>query len=283
MENRRVAHLASRISLHLVVVLFAAAFLLPFAWLLSTSLKTLPEAFQTPPEFFPVTPQWGNYVEVFQRVPLLRYFANSMLISVVTTAGILISASMGAYSVTKINWRGSRILFPLMMTTLLLPVQVALIPTYLIFKSLHLTGTFAPLLLPSFLGGGIGGGYYIFLLRQFFLTVPDSLFESARIDGASEMRTFLTIMIPLCQPALLTVAIFNFLNTWSDFVTPLIYLTKKESYTLSLGLQAFLGEHHVEWNLLMAAAAFFTLPTIVLFFFAQKYFIEGVKTSGLKI
>lgn len=283
MANNQLRRNAVRVAGHAGMVVFAAIFLLPFAWLLSTSLKTLPEAFRTPPVFFPLKAQWQNYVDVFTRVPLFRYFVNSLFISVTTTAGILVSTSMGAYAVTKVAWRGARLLFPLMMATLLLPVQVALIPTYLVFRTLHLTGSFAPLILPSFLGGGIGGGYYIFLLRQFFLTVPDSLFESAHIDGAGEARIFLTIMIPLCQPALLTVAIFNFLNTWSDFISPLIYLTKKESYTLSLGLQAFLGEHHVEWNLLMAASAFFTLPTIILFFFAQKYFIEGVKTSGLKI
>ena len=283
MGNRRASNRPGRILILAALVAGALAFLLPFFWLLSTSLKTLPEVFKLPPSFLPVSPQWTNYLEVFTRIPLARYFGNSSLVTLSTTLGMTVSTAMAAYSVTKIEWRGKRILFPLMMSTLLLPVQVALIPVYIVFKGLHLTGTFAPLILPAFLGGGIGGGYYIFLLRQFFLGVPSSLLESARVDGAGEGRIFLTIMAPLCQPVLLTVAIFTFLNTWSDFLTPMIYLTKQNMYTLSLGLQSFLGEHHVEWNLLMAASAVFTLPTIVIFFFAQKYFIEGVKTYGLKI
>ncbi len=267
---------------HVVVLAFGLVFILPFLWLLCTSLKTLPEVGTDAGSWLPKVPQWSNYAEIFTRIPLLRYLGNSAFVTLLATVGILFSATLAAYSVSKIRWRGAKILFPVMMSTLLLPFPVTMIPLYMVFKGAGLTGTFAPLVLPAFLGGGIGGGYYIFLLRQFFLTVPDSLFESARLDGASELRLFLSIMVPLCRAALITVAIFTFLNTWSDFMGPLIYLTKKELYTLSLGLQAFLGEHYVEWNYLTAAAAVFIIPTVLLYAVAQRYFIEGVKTTGIK-
>lgn len=268
--------------LHVIVWAIGVAFFLPFLWLVGTSLKTLPEVMQPGGGWLPIVPQWQNYVAVFTTIPLLRYFGNTAFITLAATLGICFSASLAAYSVSKIQWKGKRFLFPVMMSTLLLPFAVTMIPLYMVFKSMHLTGTYAPLILPAFLGGGIGGGYYIFLLRQFFLTVPDSLFESARLDGAGELRVFLSIMLPLCKAALVTVAIFTFLNTWSDFMGPLIYVTKQSMYTLSLGLMAFLGEHYVRWNYLMAASMVFILPTVLLYFFAQKYFIEGVKTTGIK-
>ncbi len=282
-RGRAAGRSVARILLHLVVAAFAVVFIVPFLWLVFSSLKTITEvSIDVSAAWLPKVPQWSNYVEIFQQIPLLRYLGNSAFITVLTTVGILFSASLAAYSVTRIQWRGARILFPLMMSTLLLPFPVTMIPLYMVFKTLHLTGTLAPLILPAFFGGGIGGGYYIFLLRQFYLTVPDSLFESARLDGAGELRLFLWIMMPLCRAALITVAIFTFLNTWSDFLGPLIYLTKQELYTLSLGLKAFMSEHFVQWNYLMAASVVFIVPTVLLFFVAQRYFIEGVKTTGLK-
>ncbi|GAB1481630.1 hypothetical protein MASR2M78_04450 [Treponema sp.] len=173
-----------------------------------------------------------------------------------------------------------------------IPIQVTLVPLYITFKKLGWVGTYLPLIVPAFLGGGLGGGYYIFLLRQFFLSMPDLPPPFARIgrakwakrvlDGANSRQIFLYIMLPLSKAALITVGIFMFLNTWSDFMGPLIYLTKDSMYTLGIGLQSFLTSHHVEWHLLMAASVLFSIPTLLMFFFAQKYFIEGAKTSGLK-
>lgn len=262
--------------------MLALIFILPFLWLISTSLKTLPEAFRIPPGLLPEVPQWKNYSSVFEYIPFARYFLNTVIITAFMITGLLVSTPMAAYSVSKINWKGKKYLFPLMLATIMLPFQVTMIPLYLVFQKIHVTGTILPLILPAFFGGGIGGGYYIFLLRQFFLTIPDSLFDSARIDGAAELRIYTSILLPLSKPALATVGIFAFFNSWSDFLGPLIYLTKKQKYTLSLGLQAFLGEHHVQWHLLMAAALLFALPMIIVFMMAQNFFIEGIRTSGLK-
>ncbi len=268
--------------LYVLVILISLLFILPFLWLVSTSFKSLAEAFSIPPKLLPQVFHPENYVEVFRRIPFARYTMNTMVISISSVVGILFSAPLAAYAVSKIQWAGSKILFPIMIATMLIPFQVTMIPLYMTFRQLGWIGTYLPLIVPAFFGGGIGGGYYIFLLRQFFLGMPDSLIEAAKIEGASEFRIFISVILPLCTAALITVGIFTFLNTWSDFMGPLIYLTKSSLYTLSLGLQAFLTSHHVEWNLLMAASMLFSLPTMVLFFVAQRYFIEGAKTSGLK-
>lgn len=268
--------------IYLVVTAVSLLYILPFFWLASTSFKSMAEAFSTPPTLLPSVFHPENYLEVFRRIPFARYTVNTIIITISSVAGILFSAPLAAYAVSKIEWKGARILFPIMIGTMLIPFQVTMVPLYLIFKRFGWIGTYLPLIVPTFFGGGIGGGYYIFLLRQFFLGMPNSLVESARLEGASELRIFILIILPLCKAALITVGIFTFLNTWSDFLGPLIYLTKQELYTLSLGLQAFLASHHVEWNLLMAAAVLFSIPTLLIFFIAQRYFIEGAKTSGLK-
>lgn len=269
-------------SVYLLVSIVSLVFILPFFWLLSTSLKSLNEAFSIPPTLLPSIFHPENYVEVFRRIPFAKYTVNTLIIAVSCVVGILFSTPLAAYAVSKIPWKGSKILFPIMIGTMLIPFQVTMVPLYLVFRQLGWIGTYLPLIVPAFFGGGIGGGYYIFLLRQFFLGMPNSLIESAKLEGACEFRIFISIILPLCTAALITVGIFTFLNTWSDFLGPLIYLTKQELYTLSLGLQAFLASHHVEWNLLMAAAVLFSIPTLLIFFVAQRYFIEGAKTSGLK-
>ena len=272
----------SKIIIYTIVILISFLYIVPFMWLLATSFKSLPEAFTSPPTFLPKVYHPENYREVFNRIPFARYTFNTMLLSVLNVIGILFSTSLAAYAVSKINWEGAGVLFPIMIGTMLIPFQVTMVPLYITFKKIGWIGTYLPLIVPAFLGGGIGGGYYIFLLRQFFLGIPNSLVESAKIEGAGDFHIFKSIVLPLSQPALITVAIFTFLNTWSDFIGPLIYLTKSKMYTLSLGLQSFLSSHHVEWNLLMAAAVLFSIPSLFLFFIAQRYFIEGAKTTGLK-
>ncbi len=271
-----------RTAAYIIISLLSIVYLLPFVWLLATSFKSFAEAFCIPPTLLPKVFHPENYVEVFRRIPFARYTGNTLIITLSSVVGILFSAPMAAFAVSKIRWRGASILFPLMIGCMLIPMQVTLVPLYVTFKKLGWIGTYLPLIVPAFLGGGLGGGYYIFLLRQFFLGIPDSLIESAELEGASSRQVFLKIMLPLSKAALITVGIFMFLNTWSDFMGPLIYLTKDTMYTLGIGLQSFLTSHHVEWHLLMAASVLFSVPTLLMFFFAQKYFIEGAKTSGLK-
>lgn len=269
--------LGSKVVPHLVLIALGLIFAVPFLWLLGTSLKSLNEISQSlsivPRQF-----QWENYVRVFERIPYVRYTLNTFYVSVFSVIGQVISSSLVAYSLSKVEWKGKNMIFPIVIATMLLPYQVTMIPVFMIFQKLQLVGSFWPLILPTF----TGAPFYIFLLRQFFMTIPDSLIHAARIDGAREFTIFTRIILPLCKPALAAVAIFTFIATWSDFLGPLIYLNDNKYYTLTLGLQAFMAEHYVEWDLLMAASALFTLPIVVLFFFAQKYFIEGITLTGIK-
>lgn len=263
---------------YFTVIVLSLIFILPFGWLLSTSLKSLNEIFLMPPTIIPNNIRWDNYAEVFRKIPFLRYTFNTALITVMSMAGQLFAAPLVAYSVSLINWWGKKIVFVLVLATMMIPVQVTMIPVYLTFQKLGLVGTYWPLIIPTFTGAPL----YIFLLRQFFLSIPESLIMAARIDGASEVRIYYQIVLPLCKPALATVGVFTLLYTWSDFLSPLIYINRSEMYTLSLGLQAFLAEHYIEWPLLMAASAMFTIPIVIIFFFAQKQFIEGITLTGLK-
>ncbi len=268
----------NKLPIHLILVVFGIAFLAPFAWMLLTSVKSLEEISKFPITIWPEVFKWGNYKDVFEIIPFARYFINTLLVTVASVIGQLVAAPLVAYSITKIEWSGRVWIFPIVIATMLLPFQVTMIPIYLIFKDLGLTGTYWPLIIPTFTGAPL----YIFLLRQFFMSIPDAIIQAARIDGASEGRIYVTMILPLCRPALAAVAIFTFLYTWSDFMGPLLYLSKADKYTLTLGLQAFLAEHYTEWGLLMAASALFTLPLIIMFFMAQKQFIEGISLTGIK-
>ncbi len=261
-----------------VLIGFGIVFFVPFLWLMATSLKSLPEISRSTLTFIPEHVQWDNYVRVFDRIPYWRYTLNTLYVTVLSVVGQVISSALVSYSLTKIDWKGRKWIFPAVIATMLLPYQVTMIPVYVIFQKLHLVGTYWPLIIPAF----TAAPFYVFLLRQFFMTLPDSLIQAARIDGANEFTIFSRIVLPLCRPALATVAIFTFLFTWSDFLGPLIYLNDSSMYTLTLGLQSFLAEHYVEWDLLMAASAMFTLPVIVMFFCAQRYFIEGINLTGVK-
>ncbi|THF81783.1 carbohydrate ABC transporter permease [Cohnella fermenti] len=263
---------------HLILLLVGIAFIGPFLWMILTSLKSLEEISSLPVTILPDVFKWDNYTQVFDVIPFGRYFWNTLIITVLSVAGQLISAPMVTYSITKIEWFGAKWIFPIVIGTMLLPYQVTMIPVYLIFQKLHLTGGYWPLIIPTFTAAPL----YIFLLRQFFMQLPNSLIHAAKIDGASEFRTYWNIVLPLSRPALTSVGIFTFLYTWSDFLGPLLYINNSSKYTLTLGLQAFLAEHYTEWGLLMAASLMFTLPIVVIFFFAQKQFIEGISLTGIK-
>lgn len=270
--------LKKSLPVHSILVVIGIAFLAPFIWMLLTSLKSLEEISTFPLTIWPEAFQWSNYKDVFEIIPFAKYFLNTLLVTLASVVGQLFAAPLVAYSITKIDWSGRKWIFPIVIATMLLPFQVTMIPIYMIFKDLGLTGSYWPLIIPTFTGAPL----YIFLLRQFFMSIPDTIIQAARIDGASESRIYVTIILPLCRPALAAVAIFTFLYTWSDFMGPLLYLNNADMYTLTLGLQAFLAEHYTEWGLLMAASALFTLPLIIMFFFAQKQFIEGITLTGIK-
>lgn len=268
----------TKILVYVIIVVLSLIFLVPFFWMIFTSLKSFQEIYQNPPTIFPHKLYFDNYALAVTKMPFLRYFLNTLVIAVLCVVGTVLSSSMVAYSMSKVKWKGSKYLFPIIVGTMMIPTQVTMIPLYILFTKMKLVGTMVPLILPTF----FGGAYYIFLLRQFFRTIPDSLIESATIDGARDVTIFAKIILPLCKPAITSVAIFTFLANWSDFLGPLLYLNKQEQYTLSLGLQAFMQTHFVEWGPLMAASAIFTVPIIILFFFAQSYFIEGITVTGIK-
>lgn len=256
----------------------SALFFFPILVVLSTSFKPPTEIFSLPPQLWSEHWTLDNYVEAFEAMPFVRYLVNTALLSSVSVLGQLLSSPLVAYGLSKIRWRGRDGLLLLVISTMMLPPQVTLIPVYLLWNKIGLIGTYWPLLIPQF----FGSAFFIFMLRQFFRGIPDELLDAARVDGASEFRIYRSIVLPVARAALVTVAIFTFMWTWTDFLLPLIYLTDPSQYTLSIGLYAFFSEHGVQWGALMAASLMMSLPLVLLFLFAQKQFIQGVSITGLK-
>jgi len=270
---------AGNIPLYAALLGLSALFSLPFAWLLMTSLKPPDEIFA--PNFFPSKVQYQNYTDVFDKAPVYKWMINSTIVSVLAVVSVLLSSSLVAYGFARIRFRGRTQLFALVMATYLLPGSVTLIPTFLIWNELGAVGTLWPL----WAGNLFGSAFYIFMLRQFLFTIPQDLVDAARVDGASYFRIWWNIMLPLIKPALVAVAIFEFEAKWDDFMGPLIYLNNPDRYTLALGLATFKTDFQAlgtQWGLLMAASVIFTIPMIILFFMFQRYFMEGVATTGLK-
>jgi ABC-type glycerol-3-phosphate transport system permease component len=268
--------------LYLAAVVLTLLFITPFFWTVSISLKQIKELFQFPPLLLPETPQWGNYVEVWTRVPFGKWVVNTFIITGSAMAGTLLTASLVAYSFARYKYPGRDIFFMVTLSTMMLPAEVTIIPQYLGFRQLDLLDTFWPLIVPAWLGGG---AFYIFLLRQFFLTIPRDLDDAARIDGANGLQIFWNVMLPLARPALATVAVISFIANWDEFLRPLIYLNTTEKFPLSVGLRFFNNrgnETDPLDHLLMAAAVMVTAPCLVLFFCTQRYFVRGVITSGIK-
>ncbi|MBV7336370.1 carbohydrate ABC transporter permease [Chloroflexi bacterium TSY] len=267
-----------KVVVHALLILGAAVLMVPLAWMLSTSLKDLGTVMILPPEWIPEEPRWGNYLEIFRVVPFARYIRNTVIITGLDVVGKVLSCSLVAFAFARLRWRGREFMFLLMLATLMLPPQVTLIPTFVVYRTLGWIDTFLPLILPNWFGGPI----LTFLLRQFFMTIPRELDDAARIDGASIFGIYWRIILPLSKPALAAVAIFMFNASWNDFFGPLIYLHSRELYTLSLGLRSFQDQNYTEWHLLMAASLVAMLPVLLIFFFAQKYFIQGVVFTGIK-
>ncbi|HEU5013526.1 MAG TPA: carbohydrate ABC transporter permease [Roseiflexaceae bacterium] len=277
-RTRAIKHASREILTHIVLIPAAFLFLLPFLWMLSTSLKPDAQLYSYPPVWIPHPFQWANYPKSVTYVPFFLYLRNTVVISVASMIGVIFSSSLVSYSLARIPWPGRHFLFLLTIATLMLPFQVTLIPVFLVFKNLGWVGDLRPLIVPQFFGHAL----YIFLLRQFFMSIPMELSEAARIDGANEFRIFWSVIMPLAKPALATVAVFQFIRSWTDYLNPLIYLNDQNLYTLQLGLYQYSSQYGREWGLLMSAAVLITLPPIITFFFTQRTFVQGVTLTGIK-
>jgi len=252
--------------------------LFPFAWLVRSSFMEMSQIFIVPPEWIPRPFVWQNYPDALTTVPFGLYFLNTVKIAVGVVLGTVISSALAAFSFSRLRWRGRDLVFGILLTTMMLPYAVTLIPTFILWSRLGLVNTFTPLIAPAW----FGAPFYIFLLRQFFMTIPYELDEAAYVDGASPLYVFSSIMLPLAKPALIVVAIFSFLGVWNDLLGPVIYLTDPNKFTVAIGLAQFTGMYTAQWHLLMAAATVVILPVIILFFLGQRYFIEGITLTGMK-
>jgi len=264
--------------IYVVLIVGAVFFLTPFAWMVSTSLKADEQVFSIPPQWIPIPVMWSNYQRLLTEIPFLRYLGNTVFVTVLSVTFYVASSAVVAYGFAKLRFPGRETLFYCLLATMVLPPQVTLIPQFVMFQKLGWVGTFLPLIVPAL----TGSAFAVFLLRQFYTAIPGDISDSARIDGASEWQIFSRIVLPLSRPALATASLFIFIWTWTDFLNPLIYLTDDRLYTLAVGLQQLSSTRAAAWPLLMGGSLLMSLPIIVLFFFAQKTFIEGVSTGGLK-
>jgi len=262
---------------HAGLITVGCIFLAPFIFVVLTAVMTTNQA--VTPKIWPHPFQWSNYAQVFHRIPFLLYAWNTVQIAGLSTLGVVLSCVPVAYALARMRWRGRQFSFVLVLATIMLPIQVTIVPLYVIWVRVHQIGHFTPLILPNFLGDA----FSIFLLRQFFLTIPEELSDAARVDGATHWQIMTRVIVPLAKPAIAAVALFQFLYSWNDLFLPLLFLgNNKHAWTLTLALSQFSARHGVEWNLTMAASVLFMLPVIVLFFLAQRVFVEGVTLTGVK-
>jgi multiple sugar transport system permease protein len=277
----------TRLAIHAVLIVLALPFIMPLAWMVGTSLKTDAQVFPKTVDttmaaflsnWWPSPFQWSNYPESLRYVPFPMYVRNTLMLCFFNVIGAVGVSALAAYAFAKLEWRGRKWLFAAVIATMILPGEVRMIPTFALYRWLGWYGSFLPLIVPAF----VGNAFFIFLMRQFFQTIPDDLCDAARIDGCSEWGILWRIILPLSKPALATCALFQMLGTWNDFNGPLLYLNDPTKYTLAFGLQQFLGAYGGEWAKLMAAATVFTVPIIILFFLAQRTFIQGIATTGVK-
>ncbi len=284
-KSKKIRNIVWNSVVYIILSFFGFIVLLPFFWMISSSLKSDAEIFVFPPKWIPSEIMWKNYPEALRSFPFLTALKNTLIITIGVLIGQLLAASMTAFAFARLRFRLREPLFMLVLATMMIPYQVTLIPTYLLFKTLGWIDTLLPLIVPAYFGGG---AFFIFLLRQFFMTIPLELDDAAKIDGCSFWRIYWSIILPLAKPALATVAIFSFYGSWNDFLAPLIYLSSPEKHTLSIALEYFRLGGSVAfgpvrtWAHLMVVSLVVMLPCILLFFFAQKYFIQGVVVTGLK-
>ena len=277
-EARRKAFLTT-VANHAVAIALMAVFVLPLFFVVTTSLMSQQQALN-PHDLIPHPFQWRNYTDIFSEEPILRYGWNTLVYAGLATLGVVLSSVPVAYALSVIKWRGQRAVFLLVISTMMLPSQVTIVPLFLLFKHFGWIGSLKPLIVPAFLGDA----FSIFLLRQFFLTIPGELVDAARVDGANEFQIMWHVVVKVAKPAIAAVGLFQFLYCWNDFFGPLIYsLNNDKIWTLSVGLQQFTTIHRgVLWNQQMAASVVFMLPVIILFLIAQRAFIEGITLTGVK-
>lgn len=264
------------IVIFIVLSLGALIILFPIAWMLATALKSAPEVAMYPPKLLPEKPLWENFAIAWQKAPFTRYTLNTLIIVFFNIIGGVFSNSFIAYGFAKINFKGKNFWFGIVLATMMIPGFVTLVPTYVIFSKLHWVDTYLPLIVPSF----FGNAFHIFMMRQFYNTIPNELSEAARVDGAGHFYIWGRLMMPLVKPVMATVALINFKGAWSDFQGPLLYLSDRTKYTLQLGLNVFKGQGYTEWNYLMAVSFLSMIPILVLFFCFQDYFVEGMNVGG---
>ncbi|WP_046226319.1 carbohydrate ABC transporter permease [Paenibacillus dauci] len=268
-----------RVLLYAVLIIGSLLCLFPFYWLVRSSMMDLAQIFEMPPKWIPEPFVWRNFIEPFEQLPFGRYFLNTLIIVVGTLIGTLLSSTIAAYSFSRMKWVGRDKVFAILLTSMMLPFAVTLIPTFIGWQSLGLINSYAPLIVPAFFGGGV---FNIFLLRQFYMTLPRELDEAVFVDGGNHFTIFTRIILPLSRSAVLVIGLFTFLNTWNDFMGPLVYLNDESKFTLAIGLQQFQGMYTAQWGVLMAASLIIVLPAILLFVIFQRYLIEGIALTGIK-
>ncbi|MFB9327958.1 carbohydrate ABC transporter permease [Paenibacillus aurantiacus] len=264
---------------YVLLAVLSALFLLPLVWMVRSSLMSLSQIFVMPPVWIPDPVKWDNFSNALTILPFNTFFMNTIIIVVLVLVGTVTSSTISAFGFSRIQWRGRNGVFGILLTAMMLPGAVTLIPTFLGWKTLGFYDTFVPLIAPAFFGGGI---FNIFLLRQFYMTIPRDLDEAALVDGAGYLKIYYHVVLPLSRSAIIVISLFTFLGAWNDFFGPLIYLKSTEKFTLALGLQMFQGSYTSQWDLLMAASAAVVLPCVVVFLIGQRYFLEGISLTGLK-
>lgn len=273
---------APRLVVWALLVLGGGLSLVPFAWLLRSALMNEQQIFAFPPTWWPSPLIWRNFTGAMQAEPFFGYFLNTMTLEVIVVPGVLLSCSLAAFAFGRLRWRGRNMVFALLMSSLMLPYAATLIPSYIGWNILGLVGTYAPLTVPAWFAHAGGGMASVFLLRQFFKSIPRELDEAAYIDGANPFQVWWQIILPLSKPGLLVVGVFTFFGVWNDFLNPLVYLSDSRMFTLSLGLATFKGTYSSEWGYLMAAATVVTLPVIIIFFVVQRHLMAGIALTGMK-
>ncbi len=277
MKKKSVSNKISKIVIYTLLIILAISMLIPFAWMLSSSLKLDRDVFAFPMEWIPSDPRWQNYVDIWTKIPLLTFIKNTAKLAIIITTLQVLSSSFAAYAFAKLNFKGKNVLFLGYVSTIAVPWQAYMVPQFIMMRHLGLNNThLAIICLQAFSAFGV------FMMRQFYQSVPDELCEAARIDGLSEYKIWAKIMLPLSLPAISTLTIFTFVTTWNDFLGPQIYLTSTELKTIQIGLRMFIAQYSSEYGLIMAASVVALIPVLIVFLSLQKYFVEGVASSGLK-
>lgn len=268
-----------KIVLYVILVAVLILWLFPFYWILRTAFMPYEQILAYPPMWFPDPPILDNFTEGLKVLPFMRFYLNTIIIVVICLAGTIFTSTLCAYAFSRLRWPGRDKVFSIILTSMMLPGAVTLIPTFIGWTQVHGVNTILPLTVPSWLGGG---AFFIFLLRQFYLTIPKEYDEAAVVDGAGYFTIYLRILLPMIKPAVISVGMFCFINNWNDFMMPLVYLSDENKYTISLGLRSFMGMYNTDWGYMMAATTVAVIPVMIIFLIGQKYIVEGVVMTGLK-